>query len=89
MIGVDASRKWNGYGLTTAHILYGMPDHPLVLQTYVWQDYDLAPPFPELHRFLDFWQRELDGPLHSVTVAHKQLIRSGEVRMLTTELRLH
>jgi uncharacterized protein Usg len=77
------------YGLITAQILYGMPDHPSVLQTFVWQTYDLAPEFPELRRFLDFWQRELDGPLHSVTVAHKKLVRVGEFRPVETQLTLH
>jgi uncharacterized protein Usg len=89
MPGIELDRKWDAYGLTTAHILYGMPDHPSLLQSYVWQDYDLAPQFPELRRFLEFWQRELEGPLRSVTVAHKLLIRSGEYRAVTTELRLH
>lgn len=86
---LDASQKWNGYGLTTASILYKMPDHPSLLQTFIWQHYDLAPLFPELHRFLEFWRRELEGPLHSVTVAHRQLVRRGEVRMVTSEIRLH
>jgi len=89
MPGIELDRKWDAYGLTTAHILYGMPDHPSLLQSYVWQDYDLAPQFPELRRFLEFWQRELEGPLRSVTVAHKRLIRSGEYRAVTAELRLH
>lgn len=42
----DLERQLNGYGLTTAHILYRVPDFETVLQTYVWQDYDLAPDFP-------------------------------------------
>jgi uncharacterized protein Usg len=67
-----------GYGLTTARILYRMPDHPALLQTYVWQDYDVAPKFPVLTRFIDFWRRELEGPLHSVEVAHKRLIGATE-----------
>lgn len=62
------------YRLTTAHILYHMPDHPKLLQSYVWQEYDLAPHFPELKRFLDFWTRELDGKLHTVEVGAKKLI---------------
>ena len=82
-------RQLEGYGLTTANILYRFPDHPKLLQTYIWQDYDLAPLFPELRKFLDFWARELEGPLHSVTVAHQRLIAAHEVRMLTTELRLN
>jgi uncharacterized protein Usg len=67
-----------GYGLTTARILYRMPDHPALLQTYVWQDYDVAPKFPVLTRFIDFWRRELEGPLHSVEVAHQRLIGATE-----------
>ena len=35
------------YRLTTAEILYHMPDHPAVLQSYVWQSLDLAPKFPD------------------------------------------
>ncbi len=45
-----------GYGLTTANILYRRPDHPWLLQSYVWQSYDECPEFPALHRFLAFWQ---------------------------------
>jgi uncharacterized protein Usg len=56
------------YRLTTAEILYRLPDHPDILQTYIWQDLDLAPRFPVLHKFLDFWRRELDGQLHSVRI---------------------
>ncbi len=43
---VEFRKQLEGYGLTTANILYRMPDHPSVLQTYVWQAYDLAPRFP-------------------------------------------
>lgn len=85
----DFAKQVKGYGLTTAHILYRLPDHPRLLQTYVWQDYDLFPRFPALVRFLDFWRRELEGPLHSVTVAHARLIRPAEIRALGSEFRLH
>jgi uncharacterized protein Usg len=78
-----------GYGLTTANILYRMPDHPSVLQTFIWQEYDLAPKFPRLIKFLDFWQESLDGPLHSVQYAHKQLIKPGLWRHVGGELSLH
>jgi uncharacterized protein Usg len=66
-----------GYGLTTAQILYRMPDHPSLLQTYVWQNYDLCPKFPALKDFLAFWQEKLDGPLFSVTVAQFQADQAG------------
>ncbi len=89
MVSKDFIRQLEGYGLTTAKILYRMPDHPSFLQTYIWQDYDLAPRFPVLLDFLDFWRRELAGPLHSVTVSHAGLIRPAEIRTVEGELHLH
>ena len=78
-----------GYGLTTAHILYRLPDHPGILQTYVWQDYDLAPEFPQMYGFLDFWENNLDGPLHSVRYSHQKLIKPGEFRRVDGEILLN
>ena len=78
-----------GYGLTTAQILYRMPDHPHLLQSFLWQHFDLAPKFPELYRFLDFWREKLDGPLHSVTYTHRRLIAPNEWRKVDGELVLH
>ena len=85
----DFRRQLEGYGLTTAHILYRRPDHPWLLQTYVWQEYDLCPDFPVLQRFLNFWRRQLEGPLHSVTVAHSRLIAPAEIKAIGSEFRLH
>ena len=78
-----------GYRLTTAEILYHMPDHPHLLQTFVWQDYDLAPRFPVLKKFLDFWAHSLDGPLHSVQVANIPIIKPAETRFADICLTLH
>jgi uncharacterized protein Usg len=89
MVSQDFERQMSGYGLTTAHILYRRPDHPWLLQVYVWQDYDLWPRFPALDRFLAFWQRELEGPLHSITVAHSRLIQPAEFRAVDGVFRLH
>lgn len=77
------------YRLTTAEILYHMPDFPDVLQSFIWQQLDLAPEFPVLHKFLDFWTRNLDGKLHSVTVGHAGLITPGEVRGIRHSFALH
>jgi uncharacterized protein Usg len=70
----------NGYRLTTAEILYHLPDHPGLLQSFVWQDLDIAPKFPVLHKFLAFWESSLDGKLHSVRVGSAKLISPAEVR---------
>ena len=88
MVSKDFLKQLAGYGLTTARILYRFPDHPALLQAYVWQEYDLAPRFPALNAFLGFWQREIEGKLHSVIVAHAGLIRPAELRMVGAEYRL-
>lgn len=76
----DFRKQVAGYGLTTAHILYWLPDYRNILQTYVWQEYDLSPNFPTLQKFLSFWEREIEGPLHSVTIAHHKLIQPSDFR---------
>ncbi len=76
----DLLAQLRGSGLTTAHILYCMPDHPHLLQTFIWQDYDEAPRFPILNKFLSFWQREIEGRLFSVAVAHSRLIKPAELK---------
>ncbi len=73
-------QQLRGYRLTTAEILYRLPDHPAVLQSYIWQELDLAPRYPVLRKFLDFWERELDGRLHSVRVGSVGVIGAGEWR---------
>ncbi len=73
-------KQLKGYRLTTAEILYHRPDHPALLQSYIWQDLDLAPEFPVLVRFLRFWEANLDGRLHSVRVCNASLVRPAEIR---------
>ena len=89
MVSEGFRKQLAGYGLTTANILYRRPDHPWLLQSYVWQSYDLCPNFPELKRFLAFWQQSLEGMLHSVTVAHSKLVKPAEIRAVDGVFRLH
>ena len=89
MVSQDFRQQLEGYGLTTANILYRRPDHPWLVQTYVCQDYDLCPMFPHVNKFLSFWLDKLEGPLHSVTVAHARLIKPAEIRAVDGEFRLH
>lgn len=70
----------DGYGLTTAEIHYYRPDHPSLLQLFVWQDYDLSPDFPVLFDFLGLWRRQIEAALHSVCIAHDALIGPAEWR---------
>ena len=85
----DFASQLGGYSLTTAEILYRMPDHPGLLQSYLWQDYDLHPRFPKLKGFLEFWSSNLDGALHKVRVAHRGLIAAREFRYVDGVLVVH
>ena len=89
MPSTDFQKQVAGYGITTAQILYRRPGHPWLLQTYVWQDYDLCPDFPELNGFLQFWEKKIEGALHSVMVAHSRLIKPAEIKPVDGVFRLH
>ncbi len=85
----DLKQQLDGYRMTTVEILYHMPDHPSVLQSFVWQNLDMAPSFPVLRKFLDFWRENLDGPLHSVRVAHVAAVQAAEFRHHSGEYTIH
>ena len=85
----DFQRQLEGYGLTTAQILYRRPDHPWLLQTYVWQEYDLCPKFPVLNGFLPSGRSSWKGRCTRCTVAHSRLIKPAEIRAIDGEFRLH
>jgi uncharacterized protein Usg len=80
--------RLRGYRLTTAEILYRLPDYPAMLQSYVWQDFDIAPKYPVLNKFLHFWESSLDGKLFKVTVASRQLIHEQELKHYAAEFQL-
>lgn len=85
----NLEKQLAGYRLTTAEILYHLPDHPSLLQSFLWQKLDLAPKYPVLTQFLDFWEAKLDGKIHSVRVAHKGLVSPAALRMAVETGRLH
>lgn len=85
----DFQSMLEGYSLTTAEILYRLPDYPTLLQSYIWQDYDLHPRFPRLKSFLEFWEANLDGPLYKVTVNHRELIAPSDMKILDAHYALN
>ncbi len=84
----DLELQLQGFRLTTAQIFYHLPDSPALLQEYIWQKYDLAPKFPELNDFLCFWTNEIEGKLHSVYVAKKEIISPHPIEFYDFELTL-
>jgi uncharacterized protein Usg len=65
----EMALRLKGWRLATAEVLYYLPDHPSLLQSFMWQTLDLAPDYPRIHRFLNFWRREIDAVIHSVQLA--------------------
>jgi uncharacterized protein Usg len=88
-VSADFLRQLEGYGLTTAEILYRLPDHRNFFQSYIWQEYDLAPNFPILTKFLKFWKTSIEGPLVSVRVGHEKLITPREIRLVGAEFSIN
>ncbi len=86
MVDDDFLRRLAGARMTTAEVLYHMPDHPGLLQSFIWQTLDVAPKFPRLHKFLNFWRLEIDAAIHTVRVAHCELITPAEWRGADLEL---
>jgi len=75
----ELALRLKGWSLATAEVLYYMPDHPSVLQSFVWQTLDLAPKYPRIHTFLDFWRREIDAVIHSVRLASGETLAPARV----------
>lgn len=76
----ELSLRLNGWRLATAEVLYYMPDHPALLQSFVWQTLDIAPAYPRIHKFLDFWKREIEAVIHSVTLASGETLAPAPVK---------
>jgi len=89
MTQTSGIHEFKPFKLTTAEILYRMPDFPEILQSFVWQKLDTAPDFPKLHKFLDFWDKNLDAPIHSVRVAGRDIIGQPALRSVDKTFVLH
>lgn len=85
----DFGAQLAGRRLTTAEVLYYMPDHPALIQSFVWQTLDLAPRYPRIARFLDYWRREIDAAIHSVRIGQVDVVRAGEWTRADALFRLH
>jgi uncharacterized protein Usg len=76
----DFAVQLTGRRLTTAEVLYYMPAHPALLQSFLWQTQDVAPDFPRIHQFLEYWRREIDAVIHSVTIGGVEMIGPAKIR---------
>lgn len=77
------------YRLTLAEIIYYLPDYNDILQTYLWQDYDYIPALPNLCRFIDFWERDLEGKIHSINISTQDELASTEFKFYVSFTKIH
>lgn len=82
----DLALQLRGWRLATAEVLYYLPDHPSLLQSFTWQTLDLAPKYPRIHLFLDFWRREIDAVIHSVQLASGETLAPARIKNATVLL---
>ena len=85
----DFQAQLRGQRLTTAEVLFYMPDHPALLQSFLWQTLDQAPDFPRIQKFLVFWRREIDAVIHSVQISSVQEIAPGRLRPVSMFAKLN
>lgn len=88
MADQDFERRMQGWRLTTAEVVYYLPDHPSLLQSFVWQTLDLAPKYPRIEQFLAFWRREIEAVIHSVRIASGVTLAPA-ILQASRELRLN
>lgn len=86
---MDFKQLLDGSLLTTLEVLYFMPDHPQVLQTFLWQEYDIPPEFPRIMQFLEYWSKHIDGRLHSLQIVTAGHLVAPNARMVEFYGQLH
>jgi uncharacterized protein Usg len=50
-------------------ITYYMPDYSHLIQTFHWQTEDIVPHIPRVHKFLDYWKRNIEAVIKEVQVS--------------------
>jgi uncharacterized protein Usg len=81
MANDELQLRLKGWRMTTTEVLYFMPDHPRLIQSFVWQTLDLAPDFPRIRQFLEFWRAEIEATIHSIRVASGEGLAPARVQM--------
>jgi uncharacterized protein Usg len=85
----EIRQRLEGWRLTTTEVLYYMPDHPRLLQSFVWQTLDLAPRYPRVRQFLEFWKAEIEAVIHSVRLASGEELAPSRMRLVKSLTQLN
>lgn len=55
------------------NVLYFLPDHPSLLQEFIWNYNDIVPELRETHKFLNYWHNNIEATINQIllNVDHK------------------
>ena len=53
----------------TVNVLYWMPDYTHILQEFIWQTADVRPEYPRVHKFLNYWNDNIEAVISEVIIA--------------------
>ena len=49
-------------------VVYYMPDYLNLVNEFIWQTRDQLPDYPRIGRFLEYWDKNIDGPIKEVYI---------------------
>ena len=58
-------KKWT---TATVQVVYYIPDHLSLVNEFMWQTEDQIPEYPRITEFLDYWDKNIDGPIKEVFI---------------------
>ena len=57
--------KWT---VATVQVIYYIPDYLSIVQEFIWQTEDQLPEYPRITKFLNYWDKNIDGPIKEVYI---------------------
>ena len=58
-------KKWT---TASVQVVYYIPDYLILVNEFIWQTRDQLPDYPRIERFLDYWDKNIDGPIKEVYI---------------------
>ncbi len=64
-MGTIIIKKWT---VATVQVVYYIPDYLNIVNEFVWQTDDQLPEYPRITKFLNYWDKNIDGPIKEVYI---------------------
>ena len=56
--------------LVLVNVNYFLPDYVNLVQEFIWQTEDYVPKLPRVHKFLNYWHKEIDAVINEVSISY-------------------